>query len=143
MKHIFISYSHKDTEYSHKLADLLREEGFEVWIDARLDYGSTWPQEIQKQLDSCSAFIIVMTPRAYASDWVQNELNRAKRLGKPIFPLLLEGDGPWLSVESTQFVDVTGGKMPDEKLFFALERVVPRSGEIVPLRSDLDLFTPK
>jgi len=68
MNHVLISFGHKDTEYSNKLADLLREEGFEVWIDARLDYGSTWPQEIQKQLDSCGAFILVMCPRAYASD---------------------------------------------------------------------------
>ena len=127
MSHIFISYSHKDTDYSHKLADLLRDKGFEVWIDARLDYGSTWPQEIQKQLDTCGAFIVVMSPRSYASEWVQNELNRAKRLGKPIYPLLLEGDGPWLSVESTQFVDVTGGTFPDEKFYSTLGRVIPRS----------------
>ena len=127
MSHIFISYSHKDTDYSHKLADHLREQGFDVWIDARLDYGSTWPQEIQKQLDTCAAFIVVMSPRSYASEWVQNELNRAKRLGKPIYPLLLEGDGPWLSVESTQFVDVTGGKLPDEKFYSTLERIVPRT----------------
>ena len=86
MGHIFISYSHKDTNYAHRLADTLRAEGFDVWIDARIDYGSQWPLEIQKQLDSCDAFILIMTPRSYASDWVQSELQRAKRKLKPIFP---------------------------------------------------------
>jgi hypothetical protein len=71
MAHIFISYSHKDTEYAHKLADVLQSEGFDIWIDARLDYGSQWPMEIQRQLDDCSAFILIMSPRAYQSEWVQ------------------------------------------------------------------------
>jgi hypothetical protein len=117
MGHIFISYSHKDNDYAHKLADMLQRGGFDVWIDARLDYGSQWPQEIQRQLDSCSAFIIIMSPRAFDSEWVQSELNRAKRKSKPIFPLLYEGDEPWLSVESTQFIDVRGGKLPDDEFY--------------------------
>jgi hypothetical protein len=32
---------------------------------------------------------VLMTPRAYQSEWVQNELSRAKRKQKAIFPLLL------------------------------------------------------
>jgi len=88
MNHIFISYSHKDTSYAHQLADTLKEMGFEVWIDARLDYGSQWPNEIQKQLDACGAFLVIMSPRSFESEWVQNELGRAKRLRKPLFPLL-------------------------------------------------------
>ena len=103
MGHVFISYSHRDTGYAHGLADSLQRNGFDVWIDERLDYGSQWPHELQTRLDSCDAFILIMTPRSYASEWVQNELQRAKRKLKPIFPLLLEGDEPWLSVESTQY----------------------------------------
>ncbi|MBN1452634.1 MAG: toll/interleukin-1 receptor domain-containing protein, partial [Anaerolineales bacterium] len=124
MSHIFISYSHKDTVYAHGLAKTLYDDGFEVWIDERLDYGSQWPLEIQKQLDSCSAFIVIMTPRAFASEWVQSELQRAKRKNKPIFPLLLEGDETWLSVESTQYFDVRGHVFPDSKFYFALKRVI-------------------
>ena len=124
MGHIFISYSHKDTDYAHGLANNLQSMGFEVWIDARLDYGSQWPHEIQKQLDACDTFIIIMSPRSFASEWVQSELQRAKRKLKPIFPLLLEGDEPWLSIESTQFFDVRGGRFPDDKFYSALKRVV-------------------
>ena len=124
MSHIFISYSHKDTVYAHGLAKTLYDDGFEVWIDERLDYGSQWPLEIQKQLDSCGAFIVIMTPRSFASEWVQSELQRAKRKNKPIFPLLLEGDEPWLSVESTQYFDVRGNVFPDSKFYFALKRVI-------------------
>lgn len=124
MGHIFISYSRTDTDYAHKLADALQSNGFDVWIDARLDYGSQWPLELQKQLDSCDAFIVIMSPRSFASEWVQSELQRAKRKLKPIFPLLLEGDEPWLSVESTQFYDVHGESLPDARFYSALQRVV-------------------
>lgn len=124
MGHIFISYSHKDSEYAHKLAETLQDWGFEVWVDVRLDYGSQWPQEIQKQLDDCSAFILIMSPRAFSSEWVQSELNRAKRKGKPVFPLLLDGDEPWLSVESTQFIDVRGGKLPNDEFYRDLRQMM-------------------
>lgn len=69
------------------------------------------------------AFIVVMTPRSYDSDWVQNELNRAKRKRIPIFPILLEGDEPWLSVEALQYVDVRSGTLPPPRFFMALGRV--------------------
>ena len=124
MGHIFISYSHKDTTYAHGLADHLRNMGFDTWLDERLDYGSQWPLEIQKQLDACAAFILIMSPRSFASDWVQSELQRAKRKLKPIFPLLLEGSEPWLSVESTQYYDVRGETLPDDKFYAAIKRIV-------------------
>ena len=82
MGHVFISYSHRDTGYAHGLADSLQRNGFDDWIDERLDYGSHWPHELQTRLYSCDAFILIMTPRSYASEWVQNELQRAKRNGK-------------------------------------------------------------
>jgi hypothetical protein len=123
MSHIFISYSHADSEYAHRLADALQEAGFEVWIDGRIDYGSAWPRVIQDNLDACAAFIVVMTPRAYASDWVQNELNRAKRKRKPIFPLLLEGDEPWLPIEVIQYLDVRNGELPSSRVFITLASV--------------------
>ena len=124
MGHIFISYSHRDMDYAYRLTETLQTSGFQVWIDTRLDYGSQWPREIQKRLDSCDAFILLMTPRSFDSDWVQSELQRAKRKGRPIFPLLLEGDETWLSVESTQFYDVRGGKFPDARFFSALKQAV-------------------
>jgi hypothetical protein len=124
MAHIFISYSHKDSSYAHKLAESLELKNFIVWIDDRIDYGSTWPHVIQEHLDSCTAFIVIMSPNSYQSDWVQNELNRAKRKNKPIFPLLLDGNEPWLSVEATQFVDVRGSVLPPIDFYERLNQVI-------------------
>lgn len=132
MSHIFISYSHKDKKYVHKLQKALQDEGFEVWIDDRIDYGDEWPTIIQRHLDDCDAFIVVLTDNAFQSKWVQNELTRASRKGKPFFPLLLKGD-PWLSVEATQYVDVRNGSLPPENFYARLERVTPRKPKPAPI----------
>ena len=43
MSHIFISYSHDDSDYAHRLVRELEQEGFTAWIDERIDYGTQWP----------------------------------------------------------------------------------------------------
>jgi formylglycine-generating enzyme required for sulfatase activity len=73
-------------------------------------------------------FVVIMCPRAFAAEWVQSELQRAKRKQKVILPLLLEGHEPWLSVESTQFYDVRGEKIPDARFFETLKKNVSFSG---------------
>ncbi len=127
MGHIFISYSHKDKEYVHKLQEALLEKGFDAWVDDRIDYGTEWPKVVQDKLDGCDGFIVVVSENAYESTWVQNEVARAGRKGKPFFPLLLQGD-PWLSVEATQYVNVTGGTLPPEKFYERLGTVTQRRG---------------
>jgi hypothetical protein len=122
--HIFISYSRSDVGYAKRLAEALEHEGFAVWNDNRISLGTSWPRVIQEQLDQSSAVIVLMTPRAYQSEWVQNELSRAKRKQKAIFPLLLEGKEPWLSVESTQYLDVTDGRLPPRAFYELLDGVI-------------------
>ena len=133
MSYIFISYSHKDKEYVHRLQEALQNEGFDFWIDDRIDYGIEWPKEIQKQLDSSDALILVMTPRSFDSFWVQNELDRARENGIPIFPLLLEGK-QWLAVQVLQYVDVRDKSLPPEKFYKRLANVTPRK----KTKDDLD-----
>ncbi len=130
MSHIFISYSHKDKAYVHKLQEALQKEGFEVWIDDRIDYGEEWPAEIEWRLDNCEAFIVVVSSNAKKSKWVQNEVRRAERKGLPMFPLLLEGE-PWLFIETIQWFDVAKGKIPDEKFFRRLANFANRNRPVV------------
>ncbi len=126
MAHLFISYSHQDEQYVSRLAQALEQEGFLPWVDNRIDYGTTWTGEVQRRLDECDVFLLVMTSHSFESRWVNNELSRAMRKNKPIFPLLLEGDEPWLAVESIQFLDVRGEKLPDERFYQQLVTVAER-----------------
>lgn len=123
MGHIFISYSHKDKEYVHRLQDDLQKRGIDVWIDDRIDYGTEWPHVIQQHLDECDAFIVVVSENAFQSKWVQKEVARAQRINKPFFPLLLSGS-PWLSIESTQYADVRDKTLPTERFYKRLADVI-------------------
>jgi TIR domain len=119
MAHFFVSYSHKDKDYVHRLAKALQDRGFEVWIDDRIDYGTRWPLVIEDAIDSCQGLILVASEHSHEPEWVQHEVARAQRLHKPIFPLLLNGN-PWLSFESTQYHSVQAANLPDQKFFDAL-----------------------
>ncbi len=123
MPDIFISYSHKDSEYAHQLAQTLRRQGLDVWIDDRIDYGEHWPRVIQENLTNCRLFVVVMSTNAFNSMWVQNEVSFAQESNKPIFPLLLEGR-VWLSLASMQYVDVRNGVMPPAKFAERLKRAL-------------------
>ena len=123
MAQVFISYSHKDKEYAHKLAEELKRRGIEAWIDGRIDYGTEWPKVIQKELDECGGFIVIMSNNAYESKWVHNEVARADRKQKPFFPLLLQGE-TWLQMEATQYADVRNGELPPDKYFETIKKKI-------------------
>ena len=48
--HIFISYARQDQPYTRKLADHLRQRGFDVWMDDRIDFGDLWWRAIVRAL---------------------------------------------------------------------------------------------
>lgn len=77
MGYIFISYSHQDKKYVHKLESDLKEKGFDVWVDVRINSGEQWPTAIQTKLDACDAFIIVISEESSKSDFVEKEIARA------------------------------------------------------------------
>ena len=125
MGHIFISYSHKDSNYVEQLEKKLIEEGFSVWVDHRIDYGSQWPKTIERAVDTCDAYIVVMSEDSANSIWVQREAIQAEKRKKPFFPLLLKGE-VWFSLGNIQYVDVTGGVLPPDEFYRKLEKVTPR-----------------
>ncbi len=135
MGHIFISYSTNNGEYADKLADKLRAEGFDVWIDnARLRSSDNWWESIVLALNNCAAVIVIMTPEAKKSRWVQREITLADNWQKPIFPILLSGEN-WELFVLTQYEDVSqhaaktpqhGSKLPSRAFFEKLAQDVPR-----------------
>ena len=94
--HIFISYSKKDIEFARHVRALLKAENFPVWMDEEgISGGDEWEATIEKNLNACIAFVIIMSPDAKESDWVKNELLLAQKLKKSVFPILFRGDAWW------------------------------------------------
>lgn len=121
--HVFISYSRNDHDYTRKLADHIRQNGFPVWIDDNIDYGDRWFKEIETAINASSAVIVVMTPTAHESEWVHKEILIAKSLKKPILPLLLTGQEFGILID-IQYVDVTKKQMPGPDFYVRLKNVL-------------------
>lgn len=110
--HVFISYSHVEAaDYVARLGEHLDAAGIPVWYDREIISGDRWRHVIRQQLDACGAVVVVMTPGAEASAWVDRELVRAENQGKPVLPLLLAGT-VFFGLGDLQYEDVRTGAMP-------------------------------
>ncbi|MBB5870046.1 hypothetical protein F4553_003425 [Allocatelliglobosispora scoriae] len=134
--HVFISYSRRDGTYVRRLVDHLRSAGVEVWLDGDgIDYGDRWATVISERVDTSAVFVPVMSPASEGSEWVERELVRAQDGGRPIMPILLSGR-PFFRLNATQFEDVTGDRMPQDRFVAKLRTLAPAadSAPQVPAR---------
>lgn len=123
MARIFISYCREDIDFARHLKTLLQAERFDVWLDERsLGPGDYFSDKIQKAIDRCLAFVVIMSPRAVKSEWVKRELARAQQKHKPVLPVLLEG-APWDHLESVHYADMTAGLRTSDLPFPLLKRL--------------------
>jgi hypothetical protein len=122
--YVFISYRHgDDVAYVERLTEFLVDAAVPVWHDHDVVTGDRWEQVIKTRIEGCSAFIVVMTSGADESDWVKREINYAERLGRPILPLLLEGNG-FFRLSNYQAEDVRRGQLPTQPFVNRLKQLV-------------------
>jgi WD40 repeat protein len=81
---VFISHAHEDNDFSRKLASELSAKGLGVWFDVgSLKPGERIDDVVTQALHASDAYVIILSPAAVASHWVQSEWNEAlERLGK-------------------------------------------------------------
>ena len=133
-RYVFVSYSRRDSAYVRKLVAFLRKHEFDVWYDDQIPTGERWARTIQTQIDGCAAFVLVMSPDAEESEWVGEEIDRAKAKGRTILPLLLKG-GPTFGLGRIQHYPVPGGVMPGNQFLTRLRDIIgpiPRPQEQQP-----------
>jgi hypothetical protein len=80
-KQIFISHAHQDAELAHRLAQDLVQAGWQVWIAPQsIQTGEKWVEAISRGLEESGIFLLLITPAAVNSRWVQSETNIAIEL---------------------------------------------------------------
>ena len=99
MSKLFISHSTIDDDFVRRLREALAEHGGDGWIDSRELRGGEplWPA-IQSAIESAAVFAVVISPAAFQSRWVGQELVHALEQSRqsntatfPVIPLLLDG----------------------------------------------------
>jgi hypothetical protein len=74
MANVFLSHSSKDNDFVRRLADDLRELGHEPWLDEwKIRVGDCIVSKIQEGLARAEYVVLVLTPEAVASGWVDRE----------------------------------------------------------------------
>ncbi len=90
MPDIFISYSRKDSEQALQLAEKLRSNGMEVWIDQHgIEAATSWGKEIVQAIKECRAFCLLLSRSSLESSNVVKETSLASEFKRPIVPIEL------------------------------------------------------
>jgi len=97
MTTVFISHSTKDSAFAReKLRAYLESCGVGTWFsDVDTSPGVDWERKIRSALNNAQWYVVVLSPDAVRSDWVQAEVHWAleKRKGR-VIPAMIEDCDP-------------------------------------------------
>jgi formylglycine-generating enzyme required for sulfatase activity len=85
-----MSYARVNKPHCIRIVDKLNAH--EVWYDQRLYAGQHWWREIMRRLEWCDVFLYLLSPDSVNSQYCQKEYEIAKKLGRPIIPILIDED---------------------------------------------------
>lgn len=89
---VYLSYSRRDTDLMRLVRETLRATGLMVWTDEGLEPGTpNWRAAIEEAIRQSKALVVLLSPTANASHWVDNEVAYAQQCGIRVFPILVSG----------------------------------------------------
>lgn len=91
MRQIFLSYARKDgKDVAAKLRNELERIGFEVWRDIEdMRGGQAWKEQLRQAIKTVDVVLVLLTPGAVASKYVNWEWETAITVDKQVIPLLI------------------------------------------------------
>jgi hypothetical protein len=139
---VFISYSHRDDDFAHKLIADLQNAGHAIWIDTvSIKGGDAWVRSIADGIRNSYAFVTIISPDANGSRWVLREYLLAENLRKPIFPVVARpSDIPFQMIDRQVIelhVDYSAGLKELVESLPAPSIPVPSAQAVVDLLSEM------
>lgn len=106
MAHVFISYKSERRAAAEHLARILNLHGYTCWYDYQLVVGRDFGRQIDQQLRSAKAVVVLWCPKSVVSEWVLEEADVAKTTGK-LIPVRIEEATLPLGFARLQTIDLT------------------------------------
>ncbi|MBI5957762.1 MAG: TIR domain-containing protein [Chloroflexi bacterium] len=129
---IFISYSRKDRLAVERLFDILKQNRFVPVADFDLlAPGADWNVVLQQALEDSDAMLLVWSPDAAASEWVQREWRSCLERQKPIIPVTLRQAPIPRELQNIYFGDLTQG-INERVVTQLLDELAARTGRPAP-----------
>jgi len=89
--HVFVSYSRRDKEIVDRIVEAIEKAGMSVWIDREeIKAGKSWRVQIVEAIDTCDAFVLMLSANSAISENVQKEIDLAQDSGQNTFMVMLE-----------------------------------------------------
>ena len=90
-QYVFLSYSSRNYEAARELKNFLNINNIDCWMAPQsIPAGSDYASEIPEAIGGCSAFVLLLTAEAQASQWVPKELGQAITEGKRVIPFQVD-----------------------------------------------------
>ena len=105
MVDVFISYSKTDGAAVRRLADAVRQLGYEVWWDEELPPHLSYSDVIAERIGAAKAAIVVWSEAAAASQWVRAEADLARNQAK-LIQASVDGRMPPMPFNQIQFAAI-------------------------------------
>lgn len=124
---LFISFSSTDRGAAVGVKQRLEAQGYEApFLDFHpedgIPAGRRWEPELRRRIAMSRAVVLLCTPRSVASRWCFAEVQLAKSLEKPVFPIVLEPCEMFPALAEVQVIDVSvEGEAAWERLWRGLE----------------------
>jgi PQQ-dependent catabolism-associated CXXCW motif protein len=95
MGHVFISHASENRDEANELVALIESKGMTAWIAPRdVRPGFDYSEELQRALENCAAFVVIVTADANTSPYVRAETEMAFSNQKPMLPVRLADIAP-------------------------------------------------
>jgi hypothetical protein len=106
----FLSYSRTDEQFALRFATDLRSLGVAMWVD-QLDIRPSehWDRAIERAIRGCRSMVVILSPRAVASENVADEISLAIDVKKPIIPVMIEACDLPLRLNRMHLIDPARG----------------------------------
>ena len=129
MSKVFLSYAREDEAAAKQLAEGIGRAGHDVWWDRHIQGGSRFSAEIDRELKSAEAVVVLWSPTSVESAWVQDEAAEGRDSGR-LVPVSLGGSRPPLGFRqfhTVAFANWSGDGAPVE-LDDLLEAITKTAG---------------
>jgi len=101
---VFLSYARDDAPAAKQLAGGIERAGHQVWWDHHIQGGSRFASEIDRELKSADAVVVLWTTTSIDSPWVQDEAAEGRDSGR-LVPVIMGADKPPLGFRQFQSID--------------------------------------
>ena len=131
MAKVFLSYSRDDVSAAKHLAECIDRAGHQVWWDRQIEGGSRFTAEIDRELKSADAVVVIWTKSSVESPWVQDEAAEGRDNGR-LVPVMIGTDKPPLGFRQFQSIDFGSwnGEADPPGLEALIRAIGQKAGEI-------------